>query len=147
MRRRKTPAKAGLSTKAQPVRIDVLDWDWLRSHSWHEHSGQPGKLARAILADGIARRRSDQPESQIPRVRAGQDPHAAVRRAMLALPDLTENIDLLASAKHCDREEIARLHALAEKIADGVRGYVRFKFSFPSHDNPDAEADLGADEI
>jgi hypothetical protein len=132
MHRRKTPAKVGPSTKAQPIRIDIADWEWLRSQSWHEHSGQPGKLARAILADGIARRRSDQPDSAIPRVRAGQDPHAAVRRAMLALPDLSERIDLLASAKHCNREDLANIHALAEKIADGVRGYVRFKLNIPS---------------
>lgn len=147
MPRRKPPAKVGPSTKAQPIRIDMADWDWLRSQSWHEHAGQPGKFARAILADGIARRRGDQPDSPIPRVRAGQDPHAAVRRAMLALPDLTERISQLASAKHCDREDIASLYAEAEKIADGVRGYVRFKFSIPSDDNPDAEEDLGADEI
>lgn len=102
---------------------------------------------RAILETEIDRLMGKGDGAQAAVLPALRDPHAAVRRAMLALPGLVASIDALASAGRGEVADTARLAAAAEGIAAGVRGYARRAFKPLSGPTPDIGEDIGADEL
>jgi hypothetical protein len=105
------------------ARIKPQTLAWLQRASFADHGGRPSSLVATVLDQLAAGDGHDMPTTTASPA-AGNE-FALVRAAMMALPKLAAGIE----ASRCSGwplEQSAKLVALAQRIEDGVRGYVRF---------------------